>query len=83
MNMAVIIQTVYDELVEYLATKATPQEILNFQISEAAQARAEELLERNSDNTLTPDERLELEQMRYFDRKVSLLKAEVLANRGQ
>ena len=81
--MAVIIPTVYDELVEYLATKATPQEILNFQISEAAQARAEELLERSSDDTLTPEERLELEQMRYFDRKVSLLKAEALVNNDQ
>lgn len=81
--MAVIIPTVYDELVEYLATKATPQEILSFEISEAAQARAEELLERSHDNNLTPEEHLELEQMRYFDRKVSLLKAEALEKLSQ
>ena len=81
--MAAIVPTAYDELVEYLASKATPQEILAFQISDEAQARANVLLEQNSAGQLTPDEYVELEQMRYFDRKVSLLKAEALEKLSQ
>ena len=76
--MAAIIPTAYDELVEYLAERADPQEVVDFKVSAAAQARADELLERNSDGTLTPEERLELDQMRYFDRLISLLKARAL-----
>lgn len=76
--MAAIIPTAYDELVEYLAERANPQEIIDFKVSDAAQARADELLERNSEGLLTAEERLELEQMRYFDRIVSLLKAKAL-----
>ncbi len=72
------IPTAFEEFVAYLAEKATPQEILAFEASEEAQARAEVLLERNSAGTLTLDERLELEQMLHFDRLVSSLKAKAL-----
>lgn len=72
------IPTVYDELVEYLAQKATPEEILAFKISDEAQERAEVLLERNSDGTLTPEENLELQQMLHFDGLVSILKTSAL-----
>lgn len=75
---AINIPTVYDELVEYLAQKATPEEILAFKVSDAAQERAEELLERNSDGTLTSEEHLELQQMLHFDGLVSILKAAAL-----
>ena len=81
--MAAIIPTAYDELVEYLAERAKPQEIVDFKVSSAAQERAEELLERNSAGVLTPEEQLELEQMRYFDRLVSLLKARALEDLSQ
>lgn len=62
---------------------ADPQEIINFRISEAAQRRAEELLEKNSSNRLTPEERLELAQMLHFDRLMSVLKATALARVGR
>ncbi|MFN8372102.1 MAG: hypothetical protein U0694_04410 [Anaerolineae bacterium] len=72
------IPTAFEELIAYLAEKATPEEILAFEASEDAQSRAEALLERNSTDTLTLDERLELEQMLHFDRLVSTLKAKAL-----
>lgn len=72
------IPTAFEELVSYLAEKATPEEILAFEASEDAQSRAEELLAHNSEGTLTLDERLELEQMLHFDRLVSALKAKAL-----
>ncbi|MEZ4670300.1 MAG: hypothetical protein R3E39_20530 [Anaerolineae bacterium] len=69
---------VYDDLLDYLIEKATPQEILAFKASAAAEERAEELLEKNSAGTLTPDETAELQQMLQVDRLVSVLKARAL-----
>lgn len=70
-----IISPVYDELVEYLAQIATPEQILAFKVSTTMQQRADDLLERNNENELTPEEQAELQQMLHFDRMVSLLKA--------
>ena len=77
--VTVPIAVVYDELIDYLIGKATPEEILAFKVSEQAQARAEELLDKNNAGTLTPEERMELEQILHFDGKVSILKAEAAA----
>jgi hypothetical protein len=76
--MAVSISFAYDELVNYLIEKASPQEILAFTPSLDAQERAIELLERSNAGLLTPDEMAELEQMRQVDRLVSMLKARAL-----
>ena len=70
------IAMIYDELLDYLTKIATPEEILAFKVSEQAQERADELLDKNNAGTLTPEERLELDHMLYFERKISLLKAE-------
>ncbi len=76
--MVVPISDVYDEFLNYLIEKASPQEILAFKPSLESQERAIELLERNNAGTLTPDEIAELEQMRQVDRLVSVLKARAL-----
>ncbi len=70
---------IYDELLDYLLEKATPEEILAFKASEKADERAADLLDRNNAGILTPAEALELEQMLYFDRKISVLKAKAAA----
>jgi hypothetical protein len=72
------VATVYDEFLTWVMDKATPKEVLAFQVSEAAQERARELLERQDDDALTPDEAVELEEMRQFDRLMSLLRARAL-----
>lgn len=69
------IPPIYEEFLDYFLDKATPQQIIDFTPSEKAQERAAYLLERNNAGILTPAEALELEQMLYFDRKVSVLKA--------
>ena len=68
----------YDDLLDFLVEKATPAEILAFAPSEAAQERAEELLEKNNAGTLTVEEYAELQQMLQVDRLVSVLKARAL-----
>lgn len=78
--MAIQIPPVYDELIDYLIERATPEEILAFAPSPRAEERAEELLDRNNAGTLSPPEVIELEQMLYFDRRISLLKARAAAS---
>jgi len=68
----------YDEFLDYLIEKATPQEILAFQASPEAQATAQDLIERNNAGTLTPDETRVLNQMLEFERMMSVLKAKAL-----
>jgi hypothetical protein len=72
------VSPVYAELLEYLAEKATPEEILAFRVSETAQQRADELTERNKEGRLTDEEARELEQMLQFDELVSVLKSRAL-----
>lgn len=74
----VVLPSVFEELIDYFAAKATPAEVLAFHISESAQARADELLMRLRSGILTPAEQIELEQMRYFDGIMSVLKAKAL-----
>ena len=64
-----------DDFLNYLVEKATAAEILAFQPSAKALERAETLLDRSSEGTLTPEERAELDQMLQMDRLVSVLKA--------
>jgi hypothetical protein len=67
---------VYDELLDYLVEKAAPEEILAFRASEKAEARAADLLDRNNAGTLTPEEAIELQQLLYFDSRISVLKTQ-------
>ena len=77
--MAVLdVVSVYDEFLEYLAKKATPEEILAFKASDAAQQRADELTERNKEGSLTAEETVELEQMLRFNRLVTMLKTKAV-----
>jgi hypothetical protein len=70
-----VISPVYQELIEYLAQVATPAQILSFKVSDVMQQRADDLLDRNNEGELTPEESAELQQMLQFDRMVSVLKA--------
>ena len=70
---------IYDDLLDYLVERATASEILAFKASDQAEERARYLLDQNNAGKLTASEQLELEQMLYFDRKISVLKARAAA----
>lgn len=69
------IPLIYDEILDYLIEKATPEEILGFKASEKAEDRAAYLLDQNNAGLLSAEETLELQQMLYFDGRISVLKA--------
>jgi hypothetical protein len=70
------------EVISFLARSPTRDEIIEFRPSEHATARAQELLRRNQEGALTPSEKAELDEVCEVDQFVSLIKAEVLAQRA-
>jgi hypothetical protein len=75
LNMPV--RSVFSEITDFLATNPTPQEIIAYQLSENLQARAHELLERNGEDQLTPEERDEMLDFVRVDEMMSLLKVKM------
>ena len=72
---------VYREMMDFLATSPTPQQLIDFKISAAAQERLKELLDKNREEELTQDERTALETYLQFSHFMTRLKAR--AHNGQ
>jgi hypothetical protein len=66
------------EVISFLARRPTADEIIQFRPSAGAAERGRELLRRNQDSGLSPEEEAELDELCELDRFVSLIKAEVL-----
>ncbi len=66
---------VYTHLLDYLVEKATPQEILAFELPETEQKRLQTLAEKQAKNLLTPGEMDELQQRRELQVFVKALKS--------
>jgi hypothetical protein len=64
----------YIEIIEFLGRGATAQEIANFCLSEAAQARAQTLLAQHKAGMLTPPEEHELDLYIELENFMALLK---------
>lgn len=71
--------SVYDELIDYLVTLATPEQILAFQLSEETQEYVATLMEKNNEGELTTSERKQLNEFVEFDLHVMILKARATA----
>lgn len=66
--------SILDEVLDFLTSAPTPQQIIAFHASEAAQERLRYLLFRNRNDLLTSDESEELEQASQLDHFVAKLK---------
>jgi hypothetical protein len=64
-----------DEITDFLARSPDAQEIIAFKPSEALQARALALLEKNREDRLSDEERDELEAFMHMENFMTLLKA--------
>ena len=69
---------VHDHFLSYLVEKASPQDILAYEIPEAARARTLELLEKQDEGTLSAEETEELEQIVQMDLLLQALHAKAL-----
>ena len=66
---------VFQEMIDFLARGPSPEQIAAFKVSPSAQARLEELLEKNRENELTDEEAAELDIYEQINHVMLLLKA--------
>lgn len=68
--------SIQDEVMAFLLSSPTPQQIIDFRASDAAQQRLRYLLDANRNETLTSDEAAELEEASHVNQFMMTLKAE-------
>ncbi len=76
---------VYLELVDFVAGGTTPEDIVKFRPSHEAQRRVAELIEREEEERLTPEEAAELTHFLELEHILRMAKAKarlILANRS-
>jgi len=69
------IPIVYIELVDFLVSRPTPEQIMNFKVSSETQSRLQGLLAKNSEAVLTIEEDIELDIYEQLDYILTLIKA--------
>jgi hypothetical protein len=74
---------VLGEIAEFLASGPSSDELLRFRPSPQFQARADELLQKLKDGSLSGEERRELDQFEYAEPLMRLTKARIHARRAQ
>ena len=67
--------SLYNEVIEFLASGPTARAIIAFRPSAEAQAQVTQLLDKNRAGTLTADEQAELDQYERLDYLMTLVKA--------
>jgi hypothetical protein len=65
----------HSEVIEFLASGPTPQAILSYRPSAEAQERVTQLLDKNRTGSLTPAEKIELDEYERLDYLMTLVKA--------
>lgn len=69
------IPNVYQEVLDFLISRPTLEEIINFKVSPESQARLSLLLQRNREAMLSPIEEAELDTYQQLEHLIILLKA--------
>lgn len=66
---------IQDDVMSFLLTSPSPQQIIDFHASDLAQERLRYLLEANRNGSLSNDERVELDEASGINHFMMLLKA--------
>jgi hypothetical protein len=64
----------YQEILDFLISQPTSNQIIGFKVSEASQSRLQTLLQKNREAILTPAESAELDLYEQLDTLMGLLK---------
>jgi hypothetical protein len=70
------------EVVEFLSQNPSPQDVLDYHVSDAAQTRLQRLLALNDARLLSEAEQMELDQLQRLEHVIIMLKAQVAAQRS-
>jgi hypothetical protein len=68
-------KTIADVVSDFLASAPALAEIAAYRLPEEIQIRAQELLEKNREGSLSAEERAEMEEFRRIDHLLTLMKA--------
>ena len=79
---AIQLSNVTDEVLDFLVSTPTPEQIIAFHASDKAQERLRLLLEQNRSGDLTEQEKAELEEMSRVDHFFTLIKARAMKMLG-
>ena len=77
-------EPIYMELVDFIAGGSTPEDVINFRPSAEAQGRVADLIQRERESLLSPEEAEELNQFLDLEHILRMAKAKarlLLANR--
>lgn len=72
--------TTYQEVLDFLISRPTSQQIIGFKVSQQSQTRLQNLLQKNRDAALSPDEKMELDLYEQLDTLMGLLKAKAFVS---
>ena len=72
----------YSSLLDFIMERATPDDVLAFDLPQSEKDRAIVLLDKQDDDALTPEEVAELQQMLVVERIFMALKARALTAKG-
>jgi hypothetical protein len=70
------------EVVEFLSKNPSPQDVLDYHVSDAAQTRLQRLLALNDARLLSEAEQMGLDQLQRLEHVIIMLKAQVAAQRS-
>jgi hypothetical protein len=75
----------YHEIIDFIAAGTTPEEVANFRPSPEAEQRIADLLQREREQNLTPEEKAELDHFIELEHILRLAKAKArrILSRGQ
>jgi hypothetical protein len=65
----------YLEIIDFIATGTTPQAVIDYRPSTDAQQRVAELIERDKDGELSPEEKAELDHFMDLEHILRMAKA--------
>jgi hypothetical protein len=68
-------KTIKEIVTDFLGSAPSLEEIVAYRLPHELQERAHYLLQKNRENTLTNDERAEMEEFRQLDHLLTLVKA--------
>jgi DNA replicative helicase MCM subunit Mcm2 (Cdc46/Mcm family) len=65
----------YDELIDFILSGRSPRDVIDFEASELTKRRVWELIQRETESRLTPEESSELETFMQLEHIMRLTKA--------
>ena len=72
----------YDEIVEFIAAGSTPESLLRFQPSDESRERVHELISKEKNEGLLPEEESELDDYLKLEHLMRMAKARARARAG-